>query len=85
MSNGEPMKQSDLDEVFKVVSLHNGTDIDYEGKSFKNISVVGPLICKKAGRFEKLLGLARSHSIVTCHMWRSESLVRHHTTPFLLF
>merc|ERR1711973_926712 len=30
MSNGEPMKQSDLDEVFKVVSLHNGTDIDYE-------------------------------------------------------
>ena len=39
MSNGEPMKQSDLDEVFKVVSLHNGTDIDYEGKSFKNITV----------------------------------------------
>ena len=63
MSNGEPMKQSDLDEVFKVVSLHNGTDIDYEGKSFKNISVVVPLRYKKAGRFEKLLGFVRSHSV----------------------
>ena len=77
MSNGEPMKQSDLDEVFKVVSLHNGTDIDYEGKSFKNISVVVPLRSKKAGRFEKLLGFARSHSIVTRY---SVSLSRA-TTP----
>ena len=43
-----------------------------------------PLRSKKAGRFEKLLGFARSHSII-CDTWLSESLVRHHTTPFLLF
>ena len=40
-----------------------------------------PLRSKKAGRFEKLLGFARTHFIVTL----SEPFVRHHTTPFLLF
>ena len=37
---------------------------------------------KKALRYEKLLGFASSPFFDT---WLSKSLVRHHTTPFLLF
>ena len=44
------------------------------------ILVTLPLRSKKAGRFEKLLGLARSHSIVT----RSSRAPSYHTLPAFL-
>ena len=57
-----------------------GTTDEISLYSFKKI--LNTIKIWKAGRFEKILDFARSHSIVTGD---SVSLMRHHATPFLLF
>ena len=84
-----------ISQIRKRRSTNDSTD-DFQSfkKSLKSLKVdfsfivnfllkpiLLPLRSKKAGRFEKLLGFARSPFFVT----RGESLVQQLTTPFLLF